>query len=568
MDLSPTNRSVSYAWLLAIICVVTLFPFLGETLFNTRGEPREAVVALSMWQDGNWILPVNNGIDLAYKPPFFHWLVAICSVLTGGVTEFSSRMPSALAASVMVMAGYFFYRHKTTPLIALLMGALTLTNFEVHRAAVACRVDMVLACMMVLSLYLLHRWVQDGMRKVPIAAVLCLSGAFLSKGPVGAGLPCLAILVYALLKGERFGRTFARLLGVGLLSCVLPAVWYVAAYGQGGQKFLDLVYEENVLRLIGKMSYDSHVNPWYYNVVTIVAGFVPYTLLVVFSLFVLRYRKPQGKPAEWWERFKKWIREMDDAQLFSLVSFVVIFVFYCIPKSKRSVYLLPCYPFLAYFLALFIRWLRNNHAGVIRLFCYVLATLCVVLTLTFFAVCLDLIPTTIFSGSHAAQNVAMLTALHTTPLGFVEWIAVFMPLVGVVFYLWKQGLTQGMLAMVFSIYFALDGVYQPIVLNTKSDKPQAEIIEKLVPQGRIYSFREDYVEGNPMHPFTINFYLGDRVVPFDAFKPNEGYLIASDEAIDTFRQRYPQWTATEVIDFNHRSCDDRKMLHLYHFSKS
>lgn len=64
-----TNETKVFAWLLFALCIATLFPFLGETLFNTRGEPREAVVALSMIQDGNWILPVNNGVDLAYKPP-------------------------------------------------------------------------------------------------------------------------------------------------------------------------------------------------------------------------------------------------------------------------------------------------------------------------------------------------------------------------------------------------------------------------------------------------------------------------------------------------------------------
>ena len=42
---------------------------------------------------------------------------------------------------------------------------------------------------------------------------------------------------------------------------------------------------------------------------------------------------------------------MDDARLFTLLSVVIIFVFYCIPKSKRSTYLLPLYPFLAYYVA-------------------------------------------------------------------------------------------------------------------------------------------------------------------------------------------------------------------------
>ena len=62
---------------LVLICVVTLLPFLGLTDFHTKGEPREAVVAYSMLETGNWILPVNNGGDIAYKPPFFLSLIHI-----------------------------------------------------------------------------------------------------------------------------------------------------------------------------------------------------------------------------------------------------------------------------------------------------------------------------------------------------------------------------------------------------------------------------------------------------------------------------------------------------------
>ena len=96
------RKQDSYAWVLAILCIISLFLFIGEAFFNTRGEPREAVVALSMLQEKNWILPVNNGVELAFKPPLFHWMIAAISFVTGAVTEYTSRMPSALALAVMV----------------------------------------------------------------------------------------------------------------------------------------------------------------------------------------------------------------------------------------------------------------------------------------------------------------------------------------------------------------------------------------------------------------------------------------------------------------------------------
>ena len=75
-------------WLLLVICVVTILPFLGLPEYHTKGEPRESIVSYSMLESDNWILPRNNGGEIPYKPPFFHWTIAAVSTLNGGqVTE-------------------------------------------------------------------------------------------------------------------------------------------------------------------------------------------------------------------------------------------------------------------------------------------------------------------------------------------------------------------------------------------------------------------------------------------------------------------------------------------------
>ncbi len=559
-------------WALLALCIITLLPFLGDTLFNTRGEPREAVVALSMLKDGNWVLPVNNGVDLAYKPPFFHWLIALFSLPTGHVTEYTSRLPSALALIVMVMVGFRFFLKRCSTPVAWLMALITLTNFEVHRAGVACRVDMVLTCLMVLSLYLLYQWMERGMKGLPWWGILCLSGAFLTKGPVGAALPCLVVAVFAWTRGRSFWPVLWRMAVVGLLSCVLPLAWYVAAYQQGGEKFWHLVYEENVLRLLGKMSYDSHVNPWTYNVLTVITGFVPYTLLLLLSIGLVKWRKLAATLRtpikQWGKNIKSSIGKMNDADWFALLSFALIFLFYCLPKSKRSVYLLPIYPFLAYFLARYIIWLCTFHKRVLNGFGWIVASLGTLLTLAFLAVRCGCIPAGLMGrGSHAASNLAMLQALQTAPLGFVKWCIALLPLLSGVLFVknCSRSTITSIVGCVCCIFFALDGVFQPLVLNTKSDKPLADYIAQKAPKGRIYSFRTDVTPGNPLHPFTINFYLGDRVVPFEAFSPEEGWLIVGNEEITDFAQRYPQYAVTLDKDFHHKSCDDHKMLKFYRF---
>ena len=51
-------------WFIALLSTLVIIPFLGETIFYSKGEPREAIVAYSMLESGNWILPLNYGTDI------------------------------------------------------------------------------------------------------------------------------------------------------------------------------------------------------------------------------------------------------------------------------------------------------------------------------------------------------------------------------------------------------------------------------------------------------------------------------------------------------------------------
>ena len=108
--------------LFVALCVLWL-PWLGETLFYSKGEPREAVVAMSMLASGDWVLPVSCGSDIPYKPPFLAWLIAsLAWLLNGGVVnEYIARLPSALAAIALVMGSYAWVRKIRGEQFALLM---------------------------------------------------------------------------------------------------------------------------------------------------------------------------------------------------------------------------------------------------------------------------------------------------------------------------------------------------------------------------------------------------------------------------------------------------------------
>lgn len=558
-------------WLLALLCILSLIPFLGLPDYHTKGEPRESIVAYTMLESGNWILPENIGGDIAYKPPFFHWMVAAASLPTGAVSEFSSRLPSAVGLIVIILAGYRFFARRRGEELALLMGLFTLTNFEVHRAAYACRVDMVLTTFIVLALYALYRWYERGLKGVPWWAALCMGCATLTKGPVGLLLPCMSVGVFLLMRGVGFGRAFWKMTVAGLLACILPAVWYIAAYGQGGDQFLDLVIEENFSRFTGKMSYESHENPVWYNFQTLFAGYVPYTFLLLFALPLIKFRGARRTWAERWAATTRYFREMDAARLFALLSIVVIFVFYCIPKSKRSVYLLPIYPFIAYFMAELFVWLYRNRKGALRGFAHLVGGLCGVLSLLFVVIRAGWVPESLFGGKHAAENIAFLTALEEIRLGVVDWVVVLLPALFAVWYFVcvvrkRDDRTIGYHALigVYLLFLALDGFYQPTVLNTKSDKRMAAEIAAIVPEGPIYS----YVKQPMLRFYVVNFYTDNRVLLFEKEQPTEGYLLVGrkDAALflPTQEDRYrfePVYTSTK------RGCDVRDIIQLYRFDR-
>ena len=565
-------------WITALLCFLSLFLFLGQSNFHTRGEPREALVAMAMLEDGNWTLPITNGTDIAYKPPLFHWAIATISKIVGEVNEYTSRMPSSIALAAMILAGFIFYAKRRGKELAFLASLITLTNFEVHRAGVNCRVDMLLSALMVLALYALFRWTERNMKGIPWWGILCLSGAFLTKGPVGVVLPCAVVAVFAWIRNMGFLRICIRYIGVVLAACVLPSLWYISAWKAGGDQFLTLVIEENVLRFLGKMTYASHENPWPYNVMTVITGFVPYTILLIMSLFTLKYTRISSKPKEWWNKLVTYIKQMDDTRLFSLLSIVIMFVFYCIPKSKRSVYLLPIYPFIAYFIAEYIVYLVKNKPQSVRWYNATVCTLGIILTAVFIIARCGLVPHGFFEGKRAAENLAYLNALETLPLSLGNLIVILTPLAIAILYLkwpnWIHSNIQKRLTicgpiMAFALFFALDGVYQPAILNVKSNKPIAERVQALAPEGNIYSYITLMAEGNRLHPFTLNFYLDNRVVPFIDFAPTKGYLFLGDKEYEGFMEKYGKTFIIEQLpESRFKSNDNRDWMNIYHFKKA
>ncbi|MDE6397549.1 MAG: glycosyltransferase family 39 protein, partial [Muribaculaceae bacterium] len=384
------------------------------------------------------------------------WLIAIFALIFNGgiVTEFISRLPSAIAAIALLVETWRLTSSYSSTKNGWRVMLILATMFEFFRAAVACRVDMILTTCMVGGIYAMFTASKHPLRI--LWAILLFSGATLTKGPVGTLLPCLALGIYFVLEGQNFFKTFFKLTLVAICSFILPAVWYWLAYRQGGEVFGTLAWEENIGRLTGTMSYDSHVNPWYYNITSLLAGCLPWTVPVIIGLFYKRVRNSVQL-----KRFKHGF------PLLCICVCLTIFIFYCIPSSKRSVYLLPCYPFLAIGATFILGKLAETKLT--RIWAIILSVIAIIAPIAMIIL----------------TNIRIENLKVESP-GTVGWIISFVPLLAGCWWLFTRssranGLA-GSIGMTYLIMLAYNSTYMPAFVNPRSDKQIAAKIELLLPK--------------------------------------------------------------------------------------
>lgn len=523
------------AVLMAGLLIVTFIPFLSETLFTTKGEPREAVVAVSMLNQGNWILPVSFGADIPYKPPMLAWCVAFLGWLNGGVvTEFLSRVPSALAAIAMILSMFGFLCRRVGSRTAFMASLVTAGAFEVFRSATICRVDMLLTAFVVMAILALYRhWERrpQGTWLPSVCGALLMSGAVLTKGPVGMLLPCMVLFVFRLAKGGGFWQTAVSLFLSGLLSLVLPALWYLAAYARGGEEFLSLVMEENFGRFTGGMSYSSHEHSIFYNFTSLLSGMAPYTLLLIISLFWRPWRGVSKVSRNIFMR----VRAMDAVELLSLLATVLIFVFYCIPKSKRSVYLLPMYPFMGYFVAVYINRLVAMAPVCLKVYGWILASLGAAASVGLLLVITGIVPP--FGHGSTGLMTALLSAEGSRVLPpLMCYVALFgaLSLATVLLKGVPRAAVTATAIYSLVIYWMVQASALPAAMNYKSDRDMAYAIAEAVDDNEtLYSYRS----GNMERFFTIDYYLSDRLHRFEVENPSSGLLLVSEGDLQSLAEQ-------------------------------
>jgi len=293
-----------------------------------HAEAREGLVVQEIVRTQQWILPFRNG-DLPSKPPLFHWLAALPSLLVGA-NDFTVRLPSAIGALVMTIAVFLMGGAMGVRRTAwLAVGALLGMNGFWDLGTQA-RVDMVFSACIAAALGGFFFWYRDGRNAARTVCYIASVCAVLAKGPAGMVLPGLAIAGFLAVEGRlRYLWKFWSwpLAGVVLL---LDVGWYAFAYRIGGNDFLGLqILRENVDRFLGRGAFSGQ-NTSLNTVLWLADLMLPWSVVLLWSLI----RRIRGAREDWAGRFlHAW--------------WISIFGFFVLAARARPDYLLPVYPAIA-----------------------------------------------------------------------------------------------------------------------------------------------------------------------------------------------------------------------------
>ncbi len=303
-------------------------------------------VAREMLEHHDLVTPMLGGQAWLEKPPLYYWQ-AMLAYSVFGVSDVAARIPSAVNATLLVIAVYLFFRRFRSG-VESDAALITASSAGVIGYARAASMDMALAAAFSVGMLSWWAWRESGKKIFLALFYVCMALGMLAKGPVAPFLAMAVITLFALATREfRIVVRTAWLPGI-LLFCAIALPWYFAVQMRNPQFFREFILEHNLGRFSSNMYH--HRQPfWYYLPVTALA-LVPWTVYVI-AAFAESVRL-------WWAQRREVLPEPDLEWQFSVFAscwLVVPVAFFSISQSKLPGYILPAIPAGAVLLAVYLR---------------------------------------------------------------------------------------------------------------------------------------------------------------------------------------------------------------------
>jgi 4-amino-4-deoxy-L-arabinose transferase-like glycosyltransferase len=500
-------------------------------------EPRYAQVAREMLARHDWVTPILYGHTWLEKPILLYW-GEMLSYAAFGVHDWAARVPSAVAATVLVFGTFVMVRRIRFGArldAALVVGSSALV-FGFARAAAT---DMLLAAPFCLSLLAWYCWYESGWEQSGLAApgdaaekdqprpqrrwlvlFYALNAlAMLAKGPVAPALAALVLIAFC--ATQRNVRALLRTLDpIGLaMFFAVAAPWYVLVQLRNPEFFRVFFLEHNLARF-GSNLY-RHKQPFWYYLPVALAATLPWTVWVIHGLADgVRGLRAQldgtearaasssadaGEPsADVSATDALKIGEEEPGysfEIFLSLWALIPIAFFSLSHSKLPGYILPSIPALVILAAVAVH--RRAACGVrpravsigaqAALLAGLAAALCVAPRL---ALKLPVSAASLMVAAFAGTAILVVVALPLLIAGWPSWRFVTL------------------LPIILAVGFILRGV-APVLDATQSSRPVAELLEVMDDSGALpvatFSLNRNTA-------FGLSFYLNRLVAPYEGLE--------------------------------------------------
>ncbi len=347
-------------WRRTFIFIAIIFLWLAATAgvrrFTAPDEGRYAGVALEMLRTGDWLVPRLDGLPFFHKPPLFYWIGA-ASMSAFGVSEWPARLPSVLGATLAAGPFLLFARRWADHASAAVATLVLLTMPFFYVGAQFANLDMLVAgCISATVLAAAHAVLMkehgEAWRSALALAFLMAALGVLAKGLIGFVLPGAVFLAWCLVT-RRF--RMASMLAWWPGWCIFLAIaapWFIAMQWRY-PGFYDYFVVTQHFRRFAAAGFNNAHPFWFYGPV-IVGLTLPWVGWIAWNS-VMQLRTSQTSPSSVPSGASGRFTTFSDVDWLMLVWFIVIVVFFSLPKSKLIGYVLPALPPLAWFVAKALR---------------------------------------------------------------------------------------------------------------------------------------------------------------------------------------------------------------------
>ena len=308
-----------------LVALLTILPGLGTQNVWSRDEARPALAARDMLSTGRWMIPHVGGRIDTQKPPLFPWVVALVSPRR--VSEWSLRLPSAVAAAATVAVTYVLGARLMAPAAGMVAAAMLASSVTFYHWARIGRMEMLLVLFITLGCWSLVRWLEDGRARHAALLGVWVALGILTKGPVALLPAAVAAIVVALRRPRRAVLRHAGL--CALTTSLLLLLWLGAAW---------LTSDDfgSYVSALAPMLHTELVEPRSRSLLPLIAGgFLPWTLTLPAAAVVLG---------------RSW-RTVFPALLVPVVWTLAMLIVFGTMLAPREPYFLPLYPALALLVA-------------------------------------------------------------------------------------------------------------------------------------------------------------------------------------------------------------------------